>query len=98
MTTATFARLAFDTVVLTCGGIDVSAGVTEYEFDDAETQQAALRSARRVIVVVDATKFGAVACVRVCPIDAVDVVVTDDAAPPEHVAALRDAGVDVVLA
>lgn len=34
--------------------------MTEYEFDDAETKQAALRSARRKIVVVDSSKLGAV--------------------------------------
>lgn len=98
MTTATFAGLAFDTVILTSGGVDVAAGVTEYEFDDAETKRAALASARRKIVVVDSSKLGAVAFVRLCPIDEVDVVVTDDEADPELVAALRAADVEVVLA
>lgn len=98
MTTATFADLAFDSVILTSGGVDVTAGVTEYEFDDAETKRAALGSARRKIVVVDSSKLGAVAFVRLCPIDEVDVVVTDDEADPELVAALRAADVEVVLA
>ncbi len=98
MTTATFARLAFDTVILTAGGVDVAAGVTEYELDDAETKQAALASARRKIIVLDSSKLGAVAFVRLCPIDDVDVVVTDTDADPALVAALRDADVEVVLA
>lgn len=97
-TVMTFTQLNFDTVILTCGGMDVTAGVTEYEPDDAEVKQAALRSARRVVVAVDSSKLGAVAFVRVCPLELVDVVVTDTDAPPEHVAALREAGVDVVLA
>lgn len=98
MTTATFAGLTFDTVVLTSGGVDVASGVTEYEFDDAETKQAALRSARRKIVVVDSSKLGAVAFVRLCPIDEVDVVVTDAGADRGQVEALRAAGVEVVVA
>jgi DeoR/GlpR family transcriptional regulator of sugar metabolism len=67
-------------------------------FDDAETKRAAVRSARRRIVVADASKLGAVAFVRVCPIDHIDVIVTDTLAPPSQVDALRSAGVEVILA
>lgn len=98
MTTRTFEQLTFDTVVLTSGGVDVEAGVTEYEFDDAETKRAALRSARRTIVVADASKLGAVAFAKLCPIEQVDTVVTDSRASAEQVAALRAAGVAVIVA
>ena len=74
------------------------AGVTEYEFDDSETKIAALKSARRIIVVADSSKLGAVAFVRLCPIEAVDVVVTDSDAPSEIVQSLRAHDVDVVVA
>lgn len=97
MTIRAFEQLTFDTLVLTCGGVDVVAGVTEYEFDDAETKRAALRSARRVIVAADASKIGAVAFVRLCPIEDIDVVVTDERASAELVAELRTAGVEVVI-
>lgn len=98
MTTQTFATLHFDTVILTSGGVDVAAGVTEYEFDDAETKVAALGSARRKIVVADGSKVGAVAFVRLCAIEDVDVLVTDPSAPPVIVESLRAAGVEVVVA
>jgi len=98
MTIRTFEQLAFDTLVLTSGGIDVVAGVTEYEYDDAETKRAALASAKRTILVADASKLGAVAFVRLCPAEEIDIVVTDAAALPEHVEALRQVGVEVILA
>ncbi len=98
MTISTFANLQFDSVVLTSGGVDATAGVTEYEFDDSETKIAALKSARRIIVVADSSKLGAVAFVRLCPIEDVDLVVTDSAAPPEIVQALRDQDVEVLIA
>ena len=96
MTVSTFEQLAFDTVILTVGGVEATEGVTEYEFDDAETKRAAVSSARRRIVVADSSKLGAVAFVRVCPIDHIDVIVTDTAAPQAQVAALRSAGVEVI--
>jgi DeoR/GlpR family transcriptional regulator of sugar metabolism len=98
MTVSTFEQLAFDTVILTVGGVDATEGVTEYEFDDSETKRAAVRSARRRIVVADGSKLGAVAFVRVCPIDSIDVIVTDGGAPQAQVDSLRDAGVEVILA
>ena len=98
MTTSTFANLEFDTVILTSGGVDVDAGVTEYEFDDSETKIAALKSARRIIVVADSSKLGAVAFVRLCPIGAVDIVVTDSDAPTAIVDALRALDIDVIVA
>jgi len=98
MTTATFDQLTFDTLILTSGGIDVTEGVTEYEFDDSETKRAALRNARRRILVADSTKLGAVSFVKVCPIDAIDILVTDAGASPSRVAALREAGLEVIVA
>jgi len=98
MAIRTFEQLSFDTLILTSGGIHTEAGVTEYEYDDAETKRAALQSAKRTILVADGSKLGAVAFVRLCPVDHVDIVVTDDDAPAEHVAALREAGLEVVLA
>jgi len=98
MAIRTFEELAFDTLFLTSGGIDTEAGVTEYEYDDAETKRAALRSAKRTILVADGSKLCAVAFVRLCPVDQIDIIVTDNDAPREHVAALRQAGVEVVLA
>lgn len=98
MAIRTFEQLAFDTLILTSGGIDTEAGVTEYEYDDAETKRAALRSAKRTILVADASKFGAVAFVHLCPVDQIDIVVTDVDAPIDQVEELRQAGIEVVLA
>lgn len=98
MTIRTFEQLTFDTLLLTSGGIDVDAGVTEYEYDDAETKRAALRSAKRTVLVADSSKLGAVAFVRLCPVEDVDIVVTDSTAAVEHVDALRAVGIEVIVA
>jgi DeoR family transcriptional regulator, aga operon transcriptional repressor len=53
--------------------------------------------AQRVTVVAGSHKLGGVALARICGIDRVDGLVTDDAADPDQVRLLRDAGVDVTL-
>ena len=95
---ASFREFRFDTVVLGVGGIDIEDGLTEYNLDDARVKRAAIEIARRIIVVADATKLGRVAFARICPIDRVDILVTDGGAPTDAVASLTDAGVEVQLA
>jgi DeoR family transcriptional regulator, aga operon transcriptional repressor len=53
--------------------------------------------AHRVTVVADSQQIGVVALARICTIDQVDGLVADDAADPDQVRRLRDAGVDVTL-
>jgi len=91
-------KLTFDSLFLTVGGISALNGVTEYEVDDAEVKKSALNSAKRVIVVADGSKLGAVAFVRICDIEKIDVLVTNKEAPEEEVAELRKLGVEVLLA
>lgn len=75
-----FRDLYFDTLILTAGGIDLNAGVTEYDVSDAEVKRAALASARRTILVADGSKLGAVRFARVCGIEQIDTLVTDPSA------------------
>jgi DeoR/GlpR family transcriptional regulator of sugar metabolism len=91
-----FARLRFDTFIMGVGGIDVDAGCTEFSLDDARVKRSALPSVKRCIVVADSSKLGRVSFAQVCPLDRVDVLITDKDASDEKIAALRDAGVEVL--
>jgi len=53
--------------------------------------------AHTVIVVADSSKVGQVAFARICELERVDELITDDAADPRVVSAIRDAGVEVTL-
>jgi len=94
----TLEKLTFDTLFLTVGGICSTNGVTEYELDDSEVKKAALQSARRVIVVADGSKLSAVAFVRICEIEKIDILVTDSDAPEVEVNKLRALGIEVLQA
>jgi DeoR/GlpR family transcriptional regulator of sugar metabolism len=91
-----FAELRFDTFVMGVGGIDLEAGLTEFNLDDARVKRAALASSRRCVVVSDSSKLGRVAFARICPLDRMDVLVTDTDAAPDDVAALEGADVEVI--
>lgn len=84
-----------DVCVLGVGGLDVAAGLTEFNLDDAAIKRVAIKQARRVLVAADASKLGVVAFAAIAPIDVVDTVVTDAPADHPEVDELRRAGVAV---
>ena len=92
-----FENLYCDTYIMGIGGIDVRAGFTEFNLDDARVKQEAMRYSRRCIAVADATKLGRVAFARVAGLEQVDALVTDGGADGEKVAELRGAGLEVVV-
>jgi DeoR/GlpR family transcriptional regulator of sugar metabolism len=93
-----FTDLSFDTLFLTVGGVDLDGGLTEYNLDDAAVKRAAFASARRRVAVADASKLGKHAFARICTIDELDVLVTDDSAPRALLDEIRAAGVEVIAA
>lgn len=93
-----FEALHCDTVFLGVGGVDADAGLTEFNLDDTRVKRAALESARRCVVLADASKLGKVAFARICPLERVDILVTDSGADEAALKPIRDAGVEVLAA
>jgi DeoR family fructose operon transcriptional repressor len=62
------------------------------------SEQKMIEVAEKIIIVADHTKFGRGGMIPVAPLNAADIVVSDTGLAAEHVAMLRDSGVEVVLA
>lgn len=67
-----------DQLFLGAGGIDLQAGLTEFNMEDALIKQAMLRSAKEITLVADSSKFGQVAFAAIAPLKVVDRIITDD--------------------
>lgn len=93
-----FGELFCDIFFMGIGGISPETGFTEYTLDGTRTKQAALRTARRRVVVADSSKLGKVAFVRVVDTAGVDSLITDKDADPQIVERLRETGLDVICA
>lgn len=78
-------------------GVDAVAGFTTHNDLEALTNAALVQQAAMTVVVADSTKIGQVRFARICGLDEVDLLVTDVGASPEHVRALRGAGLAVEL-
>jgi DeoR/GlpR family transcriptional regulator of sugar metabolism len=98
---AAISSLHFDVLFLGVHGISVEAGLSTPNLAEAETNRHFIRSARRVVVVADHTKWGTTGLSSFASLDDVDTLVTDAGLPPEdreeiaaHLAELVIAGGD----
>lgn len=97
------ARRAFkdfwvDKVFLGIGGIDVSAGLTEYNLEDALVKQAIIEHAEQIIVIADSSKFSRACFAWVAPLSSVHTLVTDWMVTSECVDELEQQGIEVIIA
>ncbi|MBV8943058.1 MAG: DeoR/GlpR transcriptional regulator [Solirubrobacterales bacterium] len=79
-------------------GVDSNSGCTTHNDSEALTNAALVRRAARVVVVADHTKLGQVKFVKICDIDAVDLIVTDSGASEAQLAPFGAAHIEVKLA
>jgi DeoR family transcriptional regulator, aga operon transcriptional repressor len=79
-------------------GIDAEVGCTTHDDIEARANMALVQRARRNIVVADHSKIGRRAFASICSLQAIDVLVTDDAADPDEIARFEAEAVRVILA
>jgi len=84
-----------DKVFIGVDGIHVEHGLTTNYPDQATIHRAMMRQARRKIIVADHSKLGAIASALICPIDGVDILITDRGASHESVAPFVAKGIEV---
>ncbi len=94
----TLSDYRFDTYVMTVSAVDVTAGFTEWNLEDAAVKRAALASSARCIVACDSSKFGQTAFARIGGLDVADLIVTDIDLPIEHRQQLTVLGASVHIA
>src|SRR5581483_469403 len=78
-------------------GLNVHVGLTTLDIMEAQLNRRMMESSAEVTVLADSSKFGHRSLSLISDFHAVHRVITDDAAPPEDVAALRSKGIEVVL-
>lgn len=89
-------RTNFDQVFLGTNAVDVDAGLTTPNEDEARMKQLMCEKAQRVILVADGTKFGRRSFVQFADLETVDLLLTDTELTGEMREALEGAGVRIV--
>ncbi len=87
-----------DRLFIAAGAIDINAGVTEFNMDDALIKQALIKSAKEVILVADSTKFNKTSFAFVTHLSRIDQVITDETLPDEFSEFFKQNGISVHIA
>ncbi|MEV7120716.1 DeoR/GlpR family DNA-binding transcription regulator [Kitasatospora griseola] len=91
-------ELTLDTTVLGVDAIDAEQGATAHHEGEAAVNRLLAERARRVVVAADSSKLGHRAFARICGLERVDTLVTDNQVADRVATAFRDAGVTVLTA
>jgi DeoR/GlpR family transcriptional regulator of sugar metabolism len=92
-----FSQIHADVAIMSAGGITTD-GITNSHGLLIEIQRAMIQAAQKVIFCMDHTKLGRKSISFLCDINAIDTLVTDQGAPADIICALRDKGLEVVIA
>lgn len=96
VTTDALAAFHVDTVFTGAYGLDPAQGLSGVNLGEAHTDRALISAGSRLVVLADSSKFEQRGPVRLIGWDAVDVLITDGAAPREALTRITDQGVRVV--
>ena len=88
-------RMAIDVLFISCDGLSFQHGLTTPYREEHTIKHAMIERARRVVAMVDQSKFGNVQMFSFAAFDDIDVLVTDTRADPETAAVLSDHGIEV---
>lgn len=91
-------NFTIDTMFIGVNGLHPERGLTELLKDQAVIHRGMIDQTKKRIVVADHSKLGMVYKAHMCDIDEMHLLVTDSAANPDQVAALREKGLAVLLA
>jgi DeoR family transcriptional regulator of aga operon len=96
----TLSHLTFDEVLLSCNGLSALAGASCNNVNEASTASQFRSRSKRATLVVDASKFDISCLARVCRLEDIDTVISDEGAlqHEETIRALAEAGVELVIA
>jgi len=87
-----------DKVFLGVDGFDISQGAFTPNIEEASLNQIMIDLAQKVILVTDSSKFNRRSLAFICPVDKIDIVVTDENIDKEDQKRLQDLGVKVIIA
>ena len=90
-----FKRINVQKAIVGAAGFTLESGLSDATDEEAQIKRAMVAAAREVIAIVDHTKWERAAFATFCQTGEIDTVLTDDAAPPAMIDALRARGIAV---
>jgi len=84
--------------ILGIDGISLEEGLTTINFLEGGVKKQMIAASQKLIIVADYSKIGKVCLVPVAPIEKVSVIVTDENAPSHIIDAIKEKGIEAIIA
>lgn len=94
----TMALMRADVAFIGTNALTIDHGLSTADSQEAAIKSAFVTNAHRVVVLCDSSKLGNDYLVSFASLDDIDVVITDAAAPESFIEALKEHGIDVIIA
>ncbi|MFI5254184.1 MAG: DeoR/GlpR family DNA-binding transcription regulator [Candidatus Limnocylindrales bacterium] len=95
---ASLRELHVDQVFLATHSVSARGGLSYPSIDEVDVKRAMIEAAARVVLLADHSKFGRESLAKIAPITAVDTIITDPGIDPAEADAIREAGVELIIA
>ncbi|NLD23562.1 MAG: DeoR/GlpR transcriptional regulator [Bacteroidales bacterium] len=95
---AAFKDLACSKLFLGVDGIDKEHGITNSNIDEALLSKSMIEASSKIIVLADSSKFGKRGFGKVCGLEGVDIIITDDGITDSMANMLDNLGIRVIIA
>lgn len=90
-------KFNINTAVIGAAGITEDC-ISDFIVDEADIRSQVIQNANRVIVLADFAKFGVRAMCRVCSLEDIDIIITDDKAPKDILKRIEKKGIQILIA
>jgi DeoR family transcriptional regulator of aga operon len=94
----TLKNFSVDKVFIGVDGLDPEHGAFTPNIEEASLNQIMINIAKEVIVVADSSKFKKRSLAFICPVNRIDVLVTDEGISKEDLKRFQDIGIKVIIA
>ncbi len=87
-----------DKTFIGTNGFDTVGGVTITNVNESLLKRAMIANSSQTFLIADSSKYNCIALSRVCPMERIDFLITDDKFAAEDIAAMERQGVEVIIA
>lgn len=87
----------FDISIVSCRTINIQSGLTDSAIDEAVVKRLAIEHGQKTIVMADHTKFNRVSFAKICDLDQIDILITDQSVESEWKTSLREKQIELLI-
>lgn len=87
-----------DKLFLGVGCVDMAQGIMDFHIEETNLRRHYLKHAKQIIALADYSKFGWKALNKVCSLNVIDLLVTDENTDKKYIKELRDKNIEVIVA